>query len=236
MGAALALASRGIGNVWPNPAVGCLIVRDDIIVGRGWTRPGGRPHAETEALQQAGEAARGATAYVTLEPCAHHGKTPPCADALIAAGVARVVVALDDPDDRVNGRGLTRLSEAGIAVDVGVCADKARSLNAGFLTRVTLDRPFVAIKAATSLDGRIATGTGESQWITGEAARRRGHLLRATHDAIMIGRGTLERDDPALTCRLPGLEARSPVRVVLDSSGRYAAKSGMLADAGQAPG
>lgn len=228
MRAALALARRGLGNVWPNPAVGCLIVRDGRVVGRGWTRPGGRPHAETEALKQAGGKAAGATAYVSLEPCSHHGATPPCADALIAAGVARVVVAAGDPDSRVDGRGLALLRDAGIAVVEGVSRDEADRLNAGFRSKVLRGRPLVTLKAATSLDGRIATATGHSQWITGEAARKRGHLLRATHDAILVGRGTVQQDDPELTCRLPGLEHRSPVRIVFDSSGRSLAGARML--------
>lgn len=235
MQAALSLARRGLGNVWPNPAVGCLILRDGLVVGRGWTQPGGRPHAETEALRRAGTAARGATCYVTLEPCAHHGRTPPCADALIEAGVARVVVGAGDPDPRVDGRGQTKLREAGIAVEIGVCAEAAAALNAGFIGRVAQGRPLVALKAATSLDGRIATASGESQWITGPQARQRGHLLRACHDAILIGSGTLEYDDPSLTCRLPGLEHRSPVRVVLDSEGRIPAGAAILRDAGEVP-
>lgn len=219
MDLALHLAARGLGRVAPNPAVGCVIVDDaGHVVGRGWTRPGGRPHAETVALAQAGDRARGAAAYVTLEPCAHHGKTPPCAEALIAAGLARVVVAIEDPDPRVSGRGLALLREAGITVDLGVGAEAARELNAGFLKRVTEGRPLVTLKLATSLDGRIATATGQSQWITGEAARRHGHLLRAQHDAILVGIGTVLADDPMLTCRIPGLESRSPVRVVLDGA------------------
>ena len=219
MRAALALAARGLGRVWPNPAVGCVLVRDGgggPVVGRGWTQPGGRPHAETEAIRRAGEAARGAMAYVSLEPCAHTGKTPPCAEALVAAGIARAVVAVEDPDPRVSGRGIARLREAGIRVDVGSCATEAGELNAGFFLRVAQGRPLVSLKLATSLDGRIATGSGDSRWITGDAARRRGHLLRATHDAILIGTGTALADDPQLTCRLPGLADRSPVRVVLD--------------------
>ena len=157
MQAALALAGRGLGNVWPNPAVGCVIVKDGAVVGRGWTQPGGRPHAETEALARAGDAARGSTAYVSLEPCSHHGQTPPCADALIAAGVARVVAAMVDPDERVSGQGLTRLKDAGIAVESGLLADEAVQLNRGFLNRITLGRPMVTLKLAATLDGRIAT-------------------------------------------------------------------------------
>jgi len=216
MRAALALARRGLGTVWPNPAVGCVIVRDGRILGRGWTQPGGRPHGETEALGRAGEAARGATAYVSLEPCCHWGRTPPCADALIAAGVRRVVVPLEDPDPRVSGGGLRRLRAAGLAVETGLCAAEAAEVNAGFFGRLRLGRPLVTLKLATSLDGRIAIASGESQWITGPPARERAHALRAAHDAIMVGTGTVLADDPQLTCRLPGLGHRSPVRVVID--------------------
>jgi diaminohydroxyphosphoribosylaminopyrimidine deaminase/5-amino-6-(5-phosphoribosylamino)uracil reductase len=216
MDIALHLGARGLGAVWPNPAVGCVLVRDDMIVGRGWTQPGGRPHAETEALLRAGTMARGATAYVTLEPCAHHGRTAPCADALVTAGVARVVAAIDDPDPRVSGRGFARLEAAGITVETGLRAAEATALQAGFLKRIRVGRPLVTLKMATSLDGRIAVRNGDSRWITGEAARARGHLLRARHDAVLIGRGTALADDPDLTCRLPGLEAASPVRVVAD--------------------
>lgn len=216
MRVALGLARRGLGNVWPNPAVGCVVVRDGLVAGRGWTQPGGRPHAETEALGRAGTAAKGATAYVSLEPCAHHGKTPPCAEALIGAGLVRVVVALEDPDPRVAGAGMARLREAGIAVETGLCAAEAAELNAGFFRRLAFGRPLVTLKLATSLDGRIATSTGESRWITGPAARERAHLLRATHDAVLVGTDTVLADDPELTCRIPGLGARSPVRVVLD--------------------
>lgn len=215
---ALRLAQRSLGQTAPNPAVGCVLVtRDGRVVGRGRTAKGGRPHAERVALDEAGISARGATAYVTLEPCSHHGQTPPCAEALIAAGVAKVVVAVGDPDPRVNGRGLAMLREAGIEVVEGVCRAEAAELNAGFFLKVRQGRPLVTLKIAQSLDGRTATATGESQWITGEPARAYGHLLRATHDAILIGSGTALADDPMLTCRLPGLEDRSPVRVVLDS-------------------
>jgi diaminohydroxyphosphoribosylaminopyrimidine deaminase/5-amino-6-(5-phosphoribosylamino)uracil reductase len=217
MQAALALAGRGLGNVWPNPAVGCVIVKDGIVVGRGWTQPGGRPHAETEALSRAGAAARGATAFVTLEPCSHTGQTGPCADALIAAGVARVVVAITDPDPRVSGEGLTRLRDAGIVVETGLLAAEATALNQGFLMRITAGRPMVTLKLAASLDGRIAAHNGDSQWITGEDARAMAHGLRASHDAVAVGNGTAATDDPHLTCRLPGLPLRPPVRVVFDS-------------------
>jgi diaminohydroxyphosphoribosylaminopyrimidine deaminase / 5-amino-6-(5-phosphoribosylamino)uracil reductase len=215
---ALRLAERSLGTVAPNPAVGCVIVSPDgRIVGRGRTQTGGRPHAETVALESAGVAARGATAYVTLEPCSHQGQTPPCADALVGAGVARAVVAVEDPDERVNGRGVARLRDAGIAVDVGVLKKEAADLNRGFFLRVTAGRPLVTLKMAQSLDGRTASSSGESKWITGPEARAYGHLLRAGHDAILIGIETALADDPELTCRIPGLEARSPLRVVLDT-------------------
>ncbi|MEO0034513.1 MAG: hypothetical protein RLZZ501_536 [Pseudomonadota bacterium] len=217
MQAALGLARRGLGRVWPNPSVGCVIVADGRVVGRAHTRPGGRPHAETEALAMAGTLARGATAYVTLEPCAHHGKTPPCAEALIAAGIARVVSALRDPDPRVSGRGHALLRQAGVTVEEGLLEAEARAVNAGFLARVELGRPLVTLKLASTLDGRIATHGGESRWITGGAARAAAHRLRAESDAVMIGSGTALIDDPDLTCRLPGLAGRSPVRVVVDS-------------------
>ncbi len=235
MRAALALARRGLGTVWPNPAVGCVIVRDGRVVGRGWTRPGGRPHGETEALRRAGEAARGAAAYVGLEPCCHWGRTPPCAEALIAAGVRRVVVAIEDPDRRVAGEGVRRLRAAGVAVELGLCADEAAEVNAGFLTRLAKGRPLVTLKLATSLDGRIATAGGESQWITGAPARERAHLLRAQHDAIMVGPGTVLADDPQLTCRLPGLGHRSPVRIVIDRRLRIPATARLIAEAGRVP-
>jgi diaminohydroxyphosphoribosylaminopyrimidine deaminase/5-amino-6-(5-phosphoribosylamino)uracil reductase len=216
MAAALALAARGLGRVAPNPAVGCVMVKDGRVVGRGWTQPGGRPHAETEALNRAGPAARGACAYVTLEPCAHHGRTPPCAEALIAAGIARCVVALEDPDPRVAGSGLARLRDAGVEVAVGLRGEAAADLNAGYLSVRGQDRPLVTLKLATTLDGRIATKRGDSRWITGPAARARGHLLRARSDAVLIGSGTAVADNPRLDVRLDGLEAAAPLRVVLD--------------------
>ena len=215
MAHALRLAARGLGNVWPNPAVGCVLVRDGVVVGRGWTQPGGRPHAEVRALQQAGALAEGATAYVTLEPCAHHGHTPPCATALINAKVARVVTALTDPDPRVSGKGHAMLRAAGIAVTEGVLTAEATHLNAGFLKRVTQGLPFVTLKLAASLDGRTATATGESRWITGPEARRKVHAMRLSHDAVMVGSGTALADDPDLTVRDMGA-VRQPVRIVLD--------------------
>lgn len=231
---ALALGRRGLGRVWPNPAVGCVIVKDGRVVGRGRTADGGRPHGEPQALAMAGEAARGATVYVTLEPCSHHGKTPPCAEALIAAGVARVVVALEDPDPRVSGRGLTMLRDAGIQVDVGLCANEARSDQAGFLSRVTEGRPLVTLKLASSFDGRIATATGESQWITGPEARHYVHGLRATHDAVMVGGGTARADDPMLTVRGYG-DRPQPVRVVLSRKLDLPSKSALAETARDVP-
>ena len=235
MRAALGLARRGLGAVWPNPTVGCVLVNDGEVVGRGWTQPGGRPHAETEALSRAGDRAVGATAYVSLEPCCHWGKTPPCTEALAAAGIARVVLALEDPDPRVAGKGVRRLREAGIDVAVGLGAEEAAEINAGFLTRMRLGRPLATLKLATSLDARIATAGGESRWITGAAARARGHLLRASHDAVMVGGNTAIADDPELTCRLNGLEGRSPVRIIVDGSLRVPLTARVVADAQRAP-
>jgi diaminohydroxyphosphoribosylaminopyrimidine deaminase / 5-amino-6-(5-phosphoribosylamino)uracil reductase len=235
MRAALALARRGLGTVWPNPAVGCVIVDRGRVVGRGWTQPGGRPHGETEALGRAGEAARGATAYVSLEPCCHWGRTPPCTDALIAAGIRRVVVALEDPDPRVAGAGVRQLHAAGLEVETGLCEAEAAEINAGFFCRLRNRRPLVTLKLATSLDGRIATGSGESQWITGPPARERAHALRAAHDAIMVGTGTVLADDPQLTCRLPGLAHRSPVRVVVDRHLRIPPTTRLISDARAVP-
>jgi diaminohydroxyphosphoribosylaminopyrimidine deaminase / 5-amino-6-(5-phosphoribosylamino)uracil reductase len=232
---ALRLAERGLGNVWPNPAVGCVVVHHGRIVGRGWTQPGGRPHAEAEALARSGAAAQGATAYVTLEPCCHWGKTPPCSDALIAAGIGRIVIAAEDPDPRVAGGGIAQLRQAGIEVAAGLCAAEAVELNAGFFARVQCRRPLVTLKLATTLDGRIATQTGESRWITGAAAREAAHRLRATHDAVLVGTGTVLADDPQLTCRLPGLEHRSPVRIALDRTLRIAMEAHIIAAARQVP-
>ncbi|MFN3972609.1 MAG: bifunctional diaminohydroxyphosphoribosylaminopyrimidine deaminase/5-amino-6-(5-phosphoribosylamino)uracil reductase RibD [Gemmobacter sp.] len=215
MAHALRLAARGLGRTWPNPAVGCVILRDGRVLGRGWTQPGGRPHAETMALGQAGDAS-GATAYVTLEPCAHHGRTPPCAEALIAARVARVVTATTDPDPRVSGRGHAMLRATGIAVTEGILRPEAERLNAGFLSRIRRGTPHVTLKLAVSLDGRIANAAGASKWITGPAARARVHALRAAHDAVMVGIGTALADDPDLTVRDLGI-THQPVRIVLDS-------------------
>ena len=235
MGAALNLARQALGNVAPNPAVGCVLVKDGILLGRGRTQAGGRPHAETVALAMAGAAAAGSTAYVTLEPCNHHGQTGPCSEALVAAGIARAVIACEDPDPRVSGGGIKRLEAAGIAVVTGVREAEARELNEGFFLRIRAGRPMVTLKAATSLDGRTAAHTRASNWVTGEQARARGHLLRAQHDAILVGSATARDDDPELTCRLPGLEARSPVRIVLDGRLRLALTSNLVRTARQAP-
>nr|WP_296429520.1 bifunctional diaminohydroxyphosphoribosylaminopyrimidine deaminase/5-amino-6-(5-phosphoribosylamino)uracil reductase RibD [Yoonia sp.] len=214
MALALSLGRRGMGHVWPNPAVGCVIVKNGQIVGRGWTADGGRPHAETRALAQAGKAAQGATAFVTLEPCAHQGKTPPCAQALIDAKIARVVIATGDPDPRVAGRGIAMLQDAGVSVLMGVLRGQADQDHAGFFQRITQNRPFLTLKLAGTLDGRIATATGESQWITGPDARRAVHMMRARHDAVMVGAGTVRADDPSLTVRGVGIP-HQPVRVVV---------------------
>ncbi len=218
MNLALALGRRGLGRVWPNPAVGAVIVKDGVVVGRGWTQPGGRPHAEIEALRRAGAAARGATLYVTLEPCSHYGKSPPCADAIVAAGMARVVSALEDPNPQVAGRGHARLAAAGIAVEIGSGAAQARRDHAGHIRRMQDGRPHVALKLALSADGKVAAAGRRPLPITGEAVRDRVHLIRAQSDAIGIGIGTALADDPMLTCRLPGMSRYSPVRVVLDSA------------------
>ncbi len=238
MGSALALARRGMGETWPNPTVGCVFVDDGRVIARGRTAHGGRPHAEAAAISSARDAGRdlaGTTAYVTLEPCSHHGRTPPCADALVDAKVARVIVATGDPDPRVAGRGLARLRDAGIEVVQGVRKAEADEINAGFFLRVAEGRPLVTLKLATSLDGRIATASGESKWITGDDARARGQLLRATHDAIMVGIGTAVADDPELTCRLPGLGNRSPVRVVIGSKASLSRDSKLAASARRTP-
>lgn len=219
MDVALTLARRGLGRTAPNPAVGCVIVASDgRVIGRGWTQPGGRPHAETVALAQAGEAARGATLYVTLEPCSHFGKTPPCVDAIVAAGVSRVVAAAGDPDPRVNGRGFARLRGAGLEVATGVAAAEAARLGVGHATRVLRGRPHVMLKMAVSRDGKVAYAGRKTAFITGEASRSRVHLMRAESDAILVGVGTVLADDPELTCRLPGMADRSPIRVILDGA------------------
>jgi diaminohydroxyphosphoribosylaminopyrimidine deaminase/5-amino-6-(5-phosphoribosylamino)uracil reductase len=239
MALALGLGRRGLGRTWPNPAVGAVIVRRDgdvpLIVGRGWTQPGGRPHAEIEALRRAGEAARGATLYVTLEPCSHHGKSPPCADAVIAAGVARIVSALEDPNPEVAGAGHARLRAAGVAVEIGVGAEEARHDHAGHVQRMRDGRPHVALKLAISADGKVAAAGRRPVAITGEAVRDRVHLTRAQSDAVMIGIGTALADDPLLTCRLPGMEASSPVRIVLDAGLRLPLGSRLVRSARETP-
>ena len=214
MALAISLGKRGLGKCWPNPSVGCVIVQNGRVVGRGRTADGGAPHAETEALKQAGRLARGATAYVSLEPCAHHGRTPPCATALVKAGLARVVIGTQDPNPQVNGQGIAILRAAGVEVTTGVLQQKAEAAHAGFFKRVTQGRPFVTLKLANSFDGRIATASGESQWITGPQSRRLVHGLRASHDAVMVGGGTARADDPSLTVRGLG-HVRQPVRVVI---------------------
>ncbi|MCT8973037.1 bifunctional diaminohydroxyphosphoribosylaminopyrimidine deaminase/5-amino-6-(5-phosphoribosylamino)uracil reductase RibD [Microbaculum marinisediminis] len=239
MAAAIRLGARELGRTWPNPAVGALIVRHEaagpVIIGRGWTRKGGRPHAETEALAQAGDRARGATCYVSLEPCSHHGRTSPCSDALIAAGVTRVVSAVEDPDARVSGHGHAALRDAGIDVVVGIGADEARAVHVGHFTRVREGRPWVTLKLAVSRDGMIAGPGGVPVAITGPRARASAHMLRATNDAILIGIRTALADDPALTCRLPGMQDRSPVRIVLDTDLRLPVTAKMLDEAGGTP-
>jgi diaminohydroxyphosphoribosylaminopyrimidine deaminase/5-amino-6-(5-phosphoribosylamino)uracil reductase len=235
MKTALGLARRGLGRVAPNPAVGCVIVRDGITIGRGTTQPGGRPHAEVVALTEAGEAARGATAYVTLEPCSHTGQTGPCAEALINAGIRRVVCATSDPDKRVSGRGFGMLREAGIEVITGLLQADADRINAGFFLKVREGRPLFTLKMASSMDGRIALASGESKWITGPEARAFGHLLRAQHDAILIGTGTLLADNPMLDCRLAGLEGRSPIRILLDRHLEAASEHKLVSTAKQIP-
>ena len=235
MDLALTLGRRGQGRTWPNPAVGAVVVKDGVILGRGWTQPGGRPHAEPEALARAGEAARGATLYVTLEPCSHVGKSPPCADAIIAAGIARVVSAIEDPNPQVAGQGHARLRAAGITVDIGLGAAEAARDHAGHFRRVRDRRPHVILKLAISSDDKIAAAGHKPVAISGEAARARVHLLRAQCDAILVGIGTVLADDPLLTCRLPGMEARSPVRVVLDRALRIPGTSKLVHSARVTP-
>lgn len=235
MNLALSLASRGLGQVWPNPAVGCVIVKNNRVLGRGWTQKGGRPHAETKALSQAGNAAQGATAYVTLEPCAHHGQTPPCTNALINAGITRVVSALEDPDERVCSKGHQQLRMAGIEVLIGVMSTKAKELNRGFFLKTTQDRPLVTLKLASSLDGRIATKTGQSRWISNANSRGFVHLLRAKYDAIMIGSGTALADDPDLRIRIASLSNRNPIRVILDTKLRVPRDGKLVKSSNETP-
>src|ERR1700726_4223102 len=232
---ALTLGRRGQGRTWPNPAVGAVVVKDGVIVGRGWTQPGGRPHAEPVALAHAGEAARGATLYVTLEPCSHVGKSPPCADAVIAAGIKRVVSAIEDPNPEVAGQGPARLRAGGVAVDIGLGAAGAARDPAGHFRRIGDKRPHVILKLAIPTDDKIAAAGHKPLAISGEAAKARMHLLRAQSDAIQVGIGTVEADDPLLTCRLPGMEARSPVRVVLDRAVRISGNSRLVHSARATP-
>jgi diaminohydroxyphosphoribosylaminopyrimidine deaminase / 5-amino-6-(5-phosphoribosylamino)uracil reductase len=229
------LGHRALGTTAENPPVGCVIVKDGVVVGVGWTQAGGRPHAETEALRMAGEAARSATAYVTLEPCAHHGRTPPCAEALSAAGIARVVAAFEDPDPRISGAGFAILQHAGIAVEKDIAAPEVYLDLAGFLTRIAKKRPYVILKLSLSVDGKIAEAPGRRTQITGTEVKLRSHLLRAQADAILVGLGTVLADDPDLTCRLPGLEERSPIRVVADSRLAMPKTARLVKTAGQVP-
>jgi diaminohydroxyphosphoribosylaminopyrimidine deaminase/5-amino-6-(5-phosphoribosylamino)uracil reductase len=235
METALTLGRRGLGRTWPNPAVGAVVVRDGVIVARGWTQPGGRPHAEPVALAQAGEAARGATLYVTLEPCSHVGKSPPCADAVIAAGIKRVVSAIEDPNPEVAGQGHAKLRNAGVEVDVGLMAEEAARAHAGHFRRIRDKRPHVMVKLAVSTDDKVAAHGHKTVAITSDIANARVHLLRSQCDAILVGIGTVLSDDPLLTCRLPGMEARSPVRVVLDRRLRIPAKSRLVQSARHTP-
>ena len=231
---ALELAGSGRGRTSPNPMVGAVVVKDGAIVGEGYHGYVGGPHAEVVALDAAGARAKGATLYVTLEPCSHTGRTPPCTDAVLRSGVARVVVAVQDPNPAVCGQGLARLREAGLAVDVSLCEAEARALNAAFFTWITRGRPLGILKAGMSLDGRIATRTGEARWITGEAARRRAHAMRAEVDAILVGAETALRDDPLLTARDVGA-ARQPLRVVADSRARMPLTHHLVRTARQSP-
>ena len=234
---ALRVARRMLGRTAPNPAVGAIIADEATgeVIARGWTQQGGRPHAEGHALVRAGTRARGQTMYVTLEPCSHHGRTPPCADAIVAAGVRRVVCAIGDPNPEISGRGLAVLRSAGVRVDLGLCAEEARWMAAGHILRMTRDRPFVQLKIAVSSDGLIAPGDGAPRWVTGPEARQLAHVLRARADAILVGRKTVTDDNPELTCRLPGLEARSPRRVIVDANFRTPADARMLATAERVP-
>src|ERR1700681_1955596 len=232
---ALTLGRRGQGRTWPNPAVGAVIVKNGVMVGRGWTQPGGRPHAEPEALRHAGEAARGATLYVTLEPCSHVGKSPPCTDAIIAAGIARVVSAIEDSNPEVAGQGHAKLRAAGIAVDIGVGGLEAARDHAGHFRRVRDKRPHVILKWAVSSDDKIGAAGRKPLAISGAAAKARVHLLRAQCDAILVGIGTVQADDPDLTCRLPGMKARSPIRVVLDRALRLSGTSRLVQSARATP-
>jgi len=233
MQVALSLGRRNLGQTWPNPSVGALVVKDGRIIAQGYTARGGRPHAETVALADAGKLAKGATLYVTLEPCAHQGKTPPCTQTIIKAGIARTVIVCRDPNPQVNGKGIAQLQAAGIEVIEDICKPEAMEINRGFFSVIEKKRPYIALKLATSSDGKITNP--KSHWITGEAARAYGHLLRSRYDAIATGIGTVLADDPLLTCRLPGLEDRSPVRVVFDRKHRLPKHSQLVKTAEQIP-
>ncbi|CEP69434.1 Riboflavin biosynthesis protein RibD [Moorella glycerini] len=232
---ALELARLGLGRTSPNPAVGAVIVRDGRVVGEGYHQQAGTPHAEVHALRAAGEAARGATLYVTLEPCCHYGRTPPCTEAIITAGIRRVVAAMADPNPKVAGGGFQALRRAGIEVEMGLLEDEARRLNEAFIKYITTGQPWVTLKMALTLDGKIATRSGASRWITGPAARQKAHELRDTHDAILVGIGTVLADDPELTTRLPGGKGRDAVRVILDSHLRIPLTARVLNLASPAP-
>lgn len=232
---ALALGRRGLGNTWPNPAVGAVIVKDGVIVGRGWTQPGGRPHAEVEALRQAKKNAQGATLYATLEPCSHQGKSPPCADAIIRAGIARVVSAIEDPNPEVAGKGHEKLRAKGIAVEVGLSAAEARRVHAGHFARVQKARPFVTLKLALSKDDKAGLAGRKPVALSGEAARNRVFQMRSQSDAILVGIGTVVSDNPQLNCRLPGMLERSPVRVVLDASLKLPLATSVVATVSASP-
>lgn len=221
MDIALSLSKRGLGNVSPNPAVGCVIIKDGKVISTGRTQPGGRPHAEIVALNAAGENAKGATAYVTLEPCSHYGKTPPCAEAIIKAGIKKCVISMIDPDPRVSGRGVKMMQDAGIEVISGCREEEARIINRGFLLHTMENRPLVTLKIASTLDGKIATSTGESKWITSALSRQKVQMLRASHDAILVGSSTVKADNPSFMCRLSGLETSSPTRFILLSKTDY---------------
>ncbi|HEX3030816.1 MAG TPA: bifunctional diaminohydroxyphosphoribosylaminopyrimidine deaminase/5-amino-6-(5-phosphoribosylamino)uracil reductase RibD [Bacillota bacterium] len=232
---ALELAAMARGRTSPNPMVGAVVVKDNNIVGTGYHQKAGTPHAEVHALKAAGKDARGATIYVTLEPCSHHGRTPPCVEAILRAGISRVVAAMTDPNPLVAGRGLEQLRQAGVEVISGVMEAEARQLNEKFLKYITTKRPFVLLKAAMTMDGKIATHTGDSRWVTGEEARGYVHQLRDEYDAIMVGIGTVLADDPALTTRRPGVEGRDPIRIILDSEGRLPLEARVLTQSSDAP-
>ncbi|MDH5722818.1 MAG: bifunctional diaminohydroxyphosphoribosylaminopyrimidine deaminase/5-amino-6-(5-phosphoribosylamino)uracil reductase RibD [Alphaproteobacteria bacterium] len=234
MTVALNMASRGIGRVSPNPAVGCVIVKNGLILARAHTADSGRPHAETQALKQAGGEAQGSILYVSFEPCTHHGETPPCVDSIIKAKVKRVVIACEDPDPRVSGKGIEALENAGILVDVGILEEQAKALNIGFLRRIEKNRPHITLKLACTLDGKVALANGKSQWITGELARRHVHLMRSMSDAIMVGSGTVLHDDPKLDTRLPGIEHKS-LRIVMDTDLSAPPSSKIFQDAKENP-